>query len=258
MEPAAAEPPAKRQRKEPAWKAVFVDSSKWKDIKDASATTAAAAAAAATPEGGDGPPAANAISPSTGAGEDEPTTKVLSSRPLDFNRAEVTVLHKGKRYRGIVERTGLPQSIGVATQVTKEELAAIAAAPPHGENPSNMCALCNTALEVAPVHGISDDKAHWYLKVRITSNWTARVHLQCAVWCPECKEDPYVPGYYHHMGPAVRRGRALRCKDCKQRGATVGCFQEGCPAVYHLTCAVSCGCAFNEGTMEVWCPQHIR
>ncbi|GIL42694.1 hypothetical protein Vafri_633 [Volvox africanus] len=253
MEPAA-EPPTKRQRKEPAWKAGFVDPSKWKDLKDG----LVAPLVVREIDGQQVQPAANASPSGTGGGEEEGASQILSCRPIDFNCVEVTVLHKGRRYRGILERTALPPGIGVSTQATKEELAAIASAPPHGENPSNMCALCNTALDIPPVHGISDDDSGTYIKVRITSNWTARVHLQCAVWCPECKEDPFVPGYFHHMGPAVRRGRALRCKDCKQRGATVGCFQEGCPAVYHLTCAVNAGCAFNEKTMEVWCPQHIH
>jgi hypothetical protein len=107
MEPAA-DPPAKRQRKEPAWKAGYVDPSRWKDIKEGIAAPAA-------PTEGE---TSQQASPSPGGGdEDDSATKVLSSRPLDFNRAEVTVLHKGRRYRGIVDRTGLPQSIGVATQV---------------------------------------------------------------------------------------------------------------------------------------------
>ncbi len=93
--------------------------------------------------------------------------------------------------------------------------------------------------------GISEDKAGLFARVRITTNWTARVHQQCAVWCPECKEDAALPNYYHYLGPAVRRGRALRCSRCTERGATVGCFAEGCPAVYHLPCAVDNGCLFN-------------
>lgn len=96
-----------------------------------------------------------------------------------------------------------------------------------------------------PPQGISEDKAGLFARVRITTNWTARVHQQCAVWCPECKEDTALPNYYHYLGPAVRRGRALRCSRCTERGATVGCFAEGCPAVYHLPCAVDNGCLFN-------------
>ncbi|GIL42696.1 hypothetical protein Vafri_633 [Volvox africanus] len=191
MEPAA-EPPTKRQRKEPAWKAGFVDPSKWKDLKDG----LVAPLVVREIDGQQVQPAANASPSGTGGGEEEGASQILSCRPIDFNCVEVTVLHKGRRYRGILERTALPPGIGVSTQATKEELAAIASAPPHGENPSNMCALCNTALDIPPVHGISDDDSGTYIKVRITSNWTARVHLQCAVWCPECKEDPFVPGYF--------------------------------------------------------------
>ncbi|PNH03853.1 Histone-lysine N-methyltransferase trithorax [Tetrabaena socialis] len=231
MEPAA-EPAAKRQRKEPAWKAVFVDPSKIKETLRAAQedSTARARLDAAVP-----PPTSS------------PVSRVLSVDALDNSRVEVLVEHKGRRYRGVLDRTGLPPGIGVATPVTMDELSAIAAAPPHGENPSNMCALCNTPLEDQPVIGISDQASGSFVKARITANWTARVHLQCALWCPEVKEDAALPGYYHHLGQAVRRGRALRCRDCKERGATVGCFQEGCPAVYHLPCGVTGGCAFNVG-----------
>ncbi|KXZ56543.1 hypothetical protein GPECTOR_1g488 [Gonium pectorale] len=248
MEAAAApEPTAKRQRKEPGWKAAFVDPHKVKELKNGTVVHL---------DVGTGQHPSTTSSP--GAITVEEKAEVLDTRILDNSHVELLIMHKGRRYRGVVERIAMPQGVGVSTRVTREELDAIAVAPPHGENPSNMCALCNTALEVSPVQGISDEKAGVYVKVRITANWTARVHLQCAVWCPEVKEDPFVPGYYHHLGPAVRRGRALRCRTCKERGATVGCFQEGCPSVYHLTCAVNCGCAFNERTMEVWCPMHLR
>ncbi|GFR41132.1 hypothetical protein Agub_g1780 [Astrephomene gubernaculifera] len=251
MEPAP-EPAAKRQRKEPAWKAGFIDPNKLKEYKDGIAVLPSV-----VDEDGARQPASS--SPSGGGADAYPGgPQLLQARAVDHNRVEVVVEHNGRRYRGLMDRTGMPQGVGVAIRVTREELASIAAAPPHGENPNNMCALCNTPLEHPPVFGISDDKADAYMKVRITSNWTARVHMQCAVWCPECKEDPLFPGYYHHMGPAVRRGRALRCRTCRERGATVGCFQEGCPAVYHLTCAVGVQCQFDESTMEVWCPSHTR
>ncbi|KAG2500006.1 hypothetical protein HYH03_002288 [Edaphochlamys debaryana] len=249
-------PAPKRQRKEPVWKAGFVDPFDKVNLRSVHGGRLV--------QEGDDEPAGH-----TGGGGDSPGAsaegdqcdsgpQLLNQRLLDNNTLEITVLHKGLRYRGVLERTGLPPGVGVAAPVTKDELSSIAAAPPHGENPNNQCALCNTPLEHSPVMGISDDKAGVYVKVRVTSNWTARVHLQCAVWCPECVEDPSIPGFYHHMGPAVRRGRALRCHCCKERGATVGCFQDGCPAVYHLTCAVNVGCAFDESSLEVWCPAHLR
>ncbi|MEW5303074.1 MAG: hypothetical protein WDW36_005802 [Sanguina aurantia] len=61
-----------------------------------------------------------------------------------------------------------------------------------------------------------------------------------------------------NVAPAVRRGRALRCKLCNERGATLGCFQEGCPAVYHLQCAQSVGCQLQPHSHEVRCPQHSQ
>lgn len=112
MEPAA-QPLAKRQRKEPAWKSVFVDPSKWKDVKDGIEIPASVSLVDSQLR----QPSANASPPGAGEEEEEPVTKVVSTRPLDFNHAEVVVLHKGRQYRGIVERTELPQSVGVATQV---------------------------------------------------------------------------------------------------------------------------------------------
>ncbi|GIL42697.1 hypothetical protein Vafri_633 [Volvox africanus] len=111
MEPAA-EPPTKRQRKEPAWKAGFVDPSKWKDLKDG----LVAPLVVREIDGQQVQPAANASPSGTGGGEEEGASQILSCRPIDFNCVEVTVLHKGRRYRGILERTALPPGIGVSTQ----------------------------------------------------------------------------------------------------------------------------------------------
>ncbi|PNW85170.1 hypothetical protein CHLRE_03g174600v5 [Chlamydomonas reinhardtii] len=270
---ASIEPHAKRQRKEPSWRAEFVDPDQVKDgtlIADEDPTAQQLVALQQLGQkqgqgqgqqhkrGSTGPASSASSDEGSDPGTSEEPPRVLDVRPLDANKVEVVVERDGRRYRGVMERKELPHSVGVPVPITPEELESITAMVAHGENGTSLCGLCNTKLECTPVRGMSADKVGKYVKVRITSNWTARVHMQCAVWCPEVVEDPFHPGYLHHMGPAVRRGRQLRCHVCKNRGATVGCFQEGCPSVYHLTCAVKAGCAFNEETQEVWCPAHTH
>ncbi|KAG2442736.1 hypothetical protein HXX76_002818 [Chlamydomonas incerta] len=260
---ASIEPQAKRQRKEPSWRVGFVDPNQVKD--DPPTVQQLLALQQAGTKQGQRQQQASPDASSSGSsdeesdpGNDEEPPRVLDVRPVDVNKVEVVVERDGRRYRGVMERKGLPPGVGVPIPITPEELASMTAANGHGENSSSLCALCNTKLNCTPVVGMSDDKVGAYVKVRVTANWTARVHLQCAVWCPEVVEDPCHLGYYHHMGTAVRRGRQLRCLVCKERGATVGCFQEGCPSVYHLTCAVNAGCAFDEETQEVWCKAHSK
>lgn len=244
-------PPAKRQRKPPAWAEEFLD-----PTKPLSTLLPEAAAAQAPADVGQGQAYDGADGFEEGLPEEPQVVAVTALE--NSGRVEVLVEHQGRRYKGTMERTALPHGVGVPLPATREELLASAAAPVHGENPNMTCALCNLPLDEVPVQGISEDKAGLFARVRITTNWTARVHQQCAVWCPECKEDTALPNYYHYLGPAVRRGRALRCSRCTERGATVGCFAEGCPAVYHLPCAVDNGCLFNERTYEVWCPEHAQ
>ncbi|KAG2450132.1 hypothetical protein HYH02_000235 [Chlamydomonas schloesseri] len=269
------DPQAKRQRKEPSWRVGFVDPNNTLDddpitqqllaLQQLSQKQQAQAQGQRQQQQQQ---QATSSEPSSSGSSDEESDpeshedppRVLDVRPVDANKVEVVVERGGRRYRGVMERKELPPGVGVPIPLTPEELASITAASGHGESSSSssLCALCNTKLNATPVVGMSDDKVGAYVKVRVTSNWTARVHLQCAAWCPEVMEDPCHLGYYHHMGTAVRRGRQLRCHVCKERGATVGCFQEGCPSVYHLTCAVDAGCSFDEETQEVWCPEHIH
>jgi hypothetical protein len=58
------------------------------------------------------------------------------------------------------------------------------------------------------------------------------------------------------VASSVRRSRALRCMVCRDRGASLGCYQTGCQRVYHLPCAHSAGCLMDDDNFTIYCPQH--
>lgn len=242
------EPLTKRQRKAPVWASTYERDKLAADDEDQ------------RDQGKDEVALGSPSAPST-AGPEElaPTATVVEhSFPNPDQLEVVMVLEDGTSCRGVLSRATLPHGVGIPTQATKEELEAVSAAPPHGQNPNNLCGLCNLPLATNPAPGISDALTGTYLRAQISSNWVARVHLKCAVWSPEVVEDEDFPNHFDNMRKAVRRGRMLRCKACKQRGATVGCFDSGCQCVYHLPCAAEVGCRLEEDGHVVWCPMHSK
>ena len=79
------------------------------------------------------------------------------------------------------------------------------------------------------------------------------VHRLCALWSPEVFQDATK---LRNVMAAVRRGRLIKCAVCGEKGATVGCFLDWCPRSYHLHCAVSAGCEFNNNKWILACPVH--
>jgi hypothetical protein len=76
----------------------------------------------------------------------------------------------------------------------------------------------------------------------------------CAAYAPEVQAED---GATYNIAAALRRGRQLKCKMCKQNGAAVGCFIESCPATYHLQCAIKSGWSFQSWrTRNFFCPRH--
>lgn len=61
-----------------------------------------------------------------------------------------------------------------------------------------------------------------------------------------------------NLGAAIRRGRSLKCKGCKERGATIGCQWRGCQSVFHLPCAARHDCAMDVRTYKLFCVTHRR
>ena len=63
-------------------------------------------------------------------------------------------------------------------------------------------------------------------------------------------------GSLRNVMAAVRRGRLMKCAQCGQRGATVGCRLERCACSFHLTCARQAGCAFYSASYQIACVTH--
>ncbi|KAK9815637.1 hypothetical protein WJX72_007259 [[Myrmecia] bisecta] len=84
------------------------------------------------------------------------------------------------------------------------------------------------------------------------------VHRLCALWSPEVYQTDQ--GTLRCVMAAVKRGRAMRCCECQQRGATIGCRLERCPLSFHLHCAAlragAAGCTFYPDKYMVACAEH--
>ncbi|KAI8342076.1 hypothetical protein BC941DRAFT_415299 [Chlamydoabsidia padenii] len=79
------------------------------------------------------------------------------------------------------------------------------------------------------------------------------VHDACARHSPEVFCTP--EGKWYNVTLALRRGRAVRCFGCKEKGATIGCFESKCNKSFHLPCAQRPVNYFENGVI-FWCPTH--
>ncbi|OZJ06488.1 hypothetical protein BZG36_00497 [Bifiguratus adelaidae] len=142
-------------------------------------------------------------------------------------------------------------------------------------------------IALVQLEGLSDaDKAHWYMtqwkkrKVCVLCNddnktdfgafigpflikqmnrngqeKTKRiwVHDACARFSPDVfitKENEW-----YNVAVALQRGRSMRCWECKEKGATFGCFESKCDRSYHLPCTRKPLSFFESGAI-FWCPLH--
>jgi len=78
-------------------------------------------------------------------------------------------------------------------------------------------------------------------------------HYACARYSPEVfltKDNDW-----YNVAMAWRRGRNMKCGKCKERGATIGCFEPKCLKSYHVACTDKPLAHFEIGVI-FWCPQH--
>ncbi|KAI8339815.1 hypothetical protein BD560DRAFT_412468 [Blakeslea trispora] len=78
-------------------------------------------------------------------------------------------------------------------------------------------------------------------------------HDSCARYSPEVFCTP--EGKWYNVTLALRRGRGMRCHGCKEKGATIGCFDSKCNKSYHLPCAQKPVSYFRSGVI-FWCSIH--
>lgn len=81
------------------------------------------------------------------------------------------------------------------------------------------------------------------------------VHANCAMWSAEVFEE--IDGSLQNVHGAISRGRMIKCSECGNKGATVGCNVRNCGEHYHFPCARNANCAFMTDK-TVFCPQHSK
>ncbi len=67
----------------------------------------------------------------------------------------------------------------------------------------------------------------------------------------------YQGGKICNVQAEVVRGLHLRCAECGQRGASVGCSAEECPKTFHLPCAERAFCFFDRINFRIFCLEHF-
>ncbi|OAC98703.1 hypothetical protein MUCCIDRAFT_114945 [Mucor lusitanicus CBS 277.49] len=80
------------------------------------------------------------------------------------------------------------------------------------------------------------------------------VHDACARYSPEVRFSA-VDGKWYNVTRALKRGRSMRCFACKEKGATIGCFDSRCSKSFHLPCTNKPVNNFRNGVI-FRCPIH--
>ena len=77
-------------------------------------------------------------------------------------------------------------------------------------------------------------------------------HESCAKHSPEVV---FIKNEWYNVAEAVKRGRHTKCYSCREKGATIGCFEPKCVKSYHVGCTGKSMDAFDAGYI-FWCPTH--
>uniref|UniRef100_A0A8C8S8T6 Retinoic acid induced 1 n=1 Tax=Pelusios castaneus TaxID=367368 RepID=A0A8C8S8T6_9SAUR len=89
---------------------------------------------------------------------------------------------------------------------------------------------------------VGDTQEHW-------------VHEACAIWTAGVY---LVAGKLYGLQEAIKVAADVRCCNCQQAGATVGCCHKGCTDTYHYACAIDTGCLLTEENFSLKCPKHKK
>ncbi|KAI9313150.1 hypothetical protein BX666DRAFT_1980104 [Dichotomocladium elegans] len=118
-----------------------------------------------------------------------------------------------------------------------------------------MCAFCNDDDDTSEELGkfIGPFVIATFNKNGIERKRQFWAHDACARYSPEVFCTP--EGKWYNVTLALRRGRGMRCYACKEKGATIGCFESKCNKSFHLPCAQKPVSYFRNGVI-FWCPTH--
>lgn len=114
---------------------------------------------------------------------------------------------------------------------------------PTSDKDTRCCALCK---------GIGDGRSNEESRM-LYGGQNIWVHANCAMWSAEVFEE--IDGSLQKVQSAVSRGKHIKCAECGQKGATVGCNARNCSEQYHFPCARRANCAFMVDK-KVFCPKH--
>ncbi|KAI9265087.1 hypothetical protein BDA99DRAFT_507676 [Phascolomyces articulosus] len=118
-----------------------------------------------------------------------------------------------------------------------------------------VCAFCNDDDDTSSELGqfIGPFVIATYNKNGVERKRQFWAHDACARYSPEVFCTP--EGKWYNVTLALRRGRGMRCYSCKEKGATIGCFDSRCSKSFHLPCAQKPVSYFRNGVI-FWCPTH--
>ncbi|KAF9583661.1 hypothetical protein BGW38_008918 [Lunasporangiospora selenospora] len=80
-------------------------------------------------------------------------------------------------------------------------------------------------------------------------------HDSCARYSPEVIQAK--DGSWYNVTTAMKRGRSVKCTSCKEKGATIGCFEPKCHRSFHVPCTGKPKSHYEDGVI-FWCPQHEK
>lgn len=118
-----------------------------------------------------------------------------------------------------------------------------------------VCAFCNDDDDTSEELGqfIGPFVIATFNKNGVEKKRSFWAHDSCARYSPEVFCTP--EGKWYNVTLALRRGRGMRCHGCKEKGATIGCFESKCNKSYHLPCSQKPVSYFKSGVI-FWCGVH--
>ncbi|KAI7898479.1 uncharacterized protein BX663DRAFT_555836 [Cokeromyces recurvatus] len=118
-----------------------------------------------------------------------------------------------------------------------------------------VCAFCNDDDDTSEELGsfIGPFIIATFNKNGIEKKRSFWAHDACARYSPEVFCTP--EGKWYNVTLALRRGRGMRCHNCKEKGATIGCFESKCSRSFHLPCTQKPVSYFKNGVI-FWCGIH--
>jgi hypothetical protein len=79
------------------------------------------------------------------------------------------------------------------------------------------------------------------------------IHLHCALASPQVYVEDNL---WYNLQKEVYRSSSLICRDCNDRGATIGCYIRNCSYVLHVPCAMKKGFKVTTYNRTFICPEH--